>query len=156
MSGVNSGHLFVAKAAELVLDVQSALQSNKTGISDITAAQWRWITSNENSRSDLSHAVYYVPLFAIIPTCLPFKFSWKECGKVCSLRQGICGVSDVWFLWKAPRGTVVSPEYKRQRYHKRAAAYLTDESSQSCQRHHSRRAPTLPNPPSPFQTIPLE
>lgn len=59
----------------------------------ITTAQWRWIISNENSRSDPSRAVYYTQLFAIIPTCLPFKFPWRKVEKnVLSIRGSMASV----------------------------------------------------------------
>lgn len=52
-----------------------------------TASPWRWNISNENSGSDPSCAVYYTQLFAIIPTCLPFKFPWRKVEKnVLSIR----------------------------------------------------------------------
>lgn len=91
----------------------------------IPTAHWRWIISNENSTEGLIQA-----MLSITSNCLPLSplvchsnFLEGNVEKK-SQHQGIRGISDVWFLPKAPRGTVVSPEYKRQRHHKHAAAYL--------------------------------
>lgn len=56
------------------------------------------------------------------PHLSAIQISLKESRKECSQHQGIHGVSDVWFLPKAPQGTVVSPEYKRQWHHKQATS----------------------------------
>lgn len=76
--------------------------------------QWVW----SQSRCLLNPIVCHYPHLSAI------QISLKESRKERSQHQGIRGISDVWFLPKAPQGTVVSPEYKRQRHHKLAAAYL--------------------------------
>lgn len=66
------------------------------------------------------------------PNCFPLSplvchsnFLEGNVEKIVHSIGGICGVSYVWFLPKALRGTVDSPEYKRRRHHKQAAAYTS-------------------------------
>lgn len=76
-------------------------------------------------------------------------------GKKCSHYEKICCISNVWFLPKAPRGTVVFPEYKRQQYHKGGCSIpRADKSSESCQRHHSSHPSNPPKPTAAYPNYP--
>lgn len=59
------------------------------------------------------------------------------------------------FLAKAPWGTVVFPEYKRQQYHKEGCSVpRADKSSSSCQRHHSSHPSNPLKPTAAYPNYP--
>ena len=91
----------------------------------------------------LSHTPHCLPLSPLV--CHSNFLEGKD-REESSQHQGICNVSYVWYLQKALRGTVVSPEYKRQRHHKQAAAYLqlTKAARAVCDITHAALPPSQP------------